>query len=119
MAATYIHKVTYLRISPQKLRLVGRAIKGKTVADADAFLAVQHQKGARALRKAIAAGVHNAAAVGHKTDNFIIGSVATQKGPTFMRRFIRAKGRATPKIKPTAHANIIFIQRSLNENHGS
>lgn len=110
---TYSHTVRYLRISQKKLALVGKVVRGLTAPEAVRQLMQQPQKGARFLAKAITAAQNNAEQQGVKLDNMIISSISAQRGPTFMRRWIKPKGRATPKRKPTSHAVVLFVERQV------
>lgn len=107
---TYTHTVRYLRVSQKKLGHISKLVRGRTAAEAIAVLALQPQKGAKFIAKAIAAAKNNATQAGVKLEKMTISSVAAQKGPVFMRRWIKPKGRSTPKRKPTSHANILFIE---------
>ena len=107
---TYSHQVRYLRISQKKLKQVGKLVRGQTAGEGIRNLKLQPQKGASFLAKAIAAAKNNAEQAGVKIDKLTISSISAQKGPVFMRRWIRAKGRSTPKRKPTSHAVILFIE---------
>jgi large subunit ribosomal protein L22 len=109
----YQHEVRYLRISQKKLKQVGKLVRGQTANDAIRNLKLQPQKGATFLAKAIAAAKNNAEQAGVKLEKMTISSIAAQKGPIFMRRWIRAKGRSTPKRKPTSHAVILFVDAQI------
>ena len=97
-----------MRVSQKKLTQLGKILRGKTIDQAVAFLTLQPQKGADILKKAVLAARNNAEQEGVKINNLTIAGVACQKGPIFMRRWIKAKGRSTPKRKPTSHAMIVF-----------
>lgn len=107
---TYTHTVRYLRVSQKKLGHISRLVRGHTATEAIAILSLQPQKGAKFIAKAIGAAKNNATQGGVKLEKMVISSVAAQKGPIFMRRWIKPKGRSTPKRKPTSHANILFIE---------
>lgn len=109
---TYSHEVRYLRVSQKKLRQVGKLVKGLTANDAIRQLNLQPQKGAKFLAKAVATAKNNAEQAGVKIEGLTISSISVQKGPNFMRRWIKPKGRSTPKRKPTSHAFILFVERS-------
>lgn len=102
------HTVKYLRIAPKKLSLISKTVKGKTVKNAVDYLGVQKQKGGDFISKALMSAINNIEATGVKTDDAKILAVLVQKGPVFMRRWIRARGRATPKRKPTSHLTVII-----------
>lgn len=108
---TYSHEVRYLRVGQKKLRQVGKLVKGLSANDAIRQLNLQPQKGAKFLAKAVATAKNNAEQAGVKIEQLVISSISVQKGPTFMRRWIKPKGRSTPKRKPTSHAVILFVDK--------
>lgn len=102
------HTVKYLRIAPKKLALISKTIKGKPVLSAIDYLGIQKQKGGGLIGKALKTAINNIEAAGHKTDDAKVLAVSVQKGPVFMRRWIRSRGRATPKRKPTSHLTVFI-----------
>lgn len=112
----YSHEVRYLRVSQKKLRQVGKLVKGQTANDAIRTLKLQPQKGAAFLAKAVAAAKNNAEQAGVKIEKMTISSISALKGPIFMRRWIKAKGRSTPKRKPTSHAVILFVEPKAKDD---
>jgi len=102
----------YLRISPRKIRLLMRGIKGKKVEEALHLLAFAPQKGAPILRKMINSAVANA----HQNpdievDNLYIKNLYADEGPTLKRFRPRAMGRATRIRKRTSHIRVILDER--------
>ena len=86
----------YIRISPRKIRLLVREIKGKKVEEALKLLAFAPQKGAPILRKLINSAVANASLYPDiDVDRLIIKQVVADQGPTLKRFRPRAMGRAT------------------------
>lgn len=101
-----------LRMSPRKVRLVARLLKGMDVAEAEAQLAYL-QKGAvlpirKLLHSAVANAEHNA-----RMDraNLFVRQVLVNQGTTLKRSQPRAFGRATPIRKRTSHITIVLDER--------
>jgi len=108
---SYQHKVRFMRVSPKKLRMVAKLILGKNTKTALDILTVQKQKGSSLLYKAISAAVNNAEANNIDVTKMDIISISSNKGPVFMRRWIRPRGMSQPKRKYTSHALIVFGQK--------
>ena len=102
----YQHTVKFVRVAPKKVRIFAKGLKGLEVKAAEDYLLVQKQKSAVLIGKALKAALNNAEQEGVKTDGAKVLAVSANKGPVFMRRWIRARGRALPKRKPTAHITI-------------
>lgn len=94
----------YIRLSPTKARLVAREVQGMNAEVAIASLEFTPNKAARVISKVIASAVANG---GHDAQDVIITSCRVDAGPVLRRFMPRAKGRATPIRKPTAH---IFVE---------
>lgn len=104
----YSYNVRYLRISPKKLQQVSALVSGTNTNKALDILAVQKQKGASMLYQAIKSALNNAAAANIDLNSYRIVGIACNKGPVFMRRWVRLRGTTTPKRKYTTHARIDF-----------
>ncbi|GEM_PF-2354337 len=108
---SYQQKVKYLRIAPKKLRLVAKLVIGKGTNQAIDILSVQKQKGSDMLLKSIKSAVNNAEANNIDLTKMVIVSISCNKGPIFMRRWIRPRGVSLPKRKYTSHAVIVFGEK--------
>jgi ribosomal protein L22 len=97
----------YVRSSARKARLVCDQIRGKSVEDARAVLAMTTRAVARdwskLLESAVANAENNHELVG---DDLRIRSVTADEGPTLKRYRPRAMGRATRIRKRTSHLSI-------------
>ncbi len=99
----------YVRISPQKVRLIMDEVRGRKVDEALKLLSFSPQKGARLLKKLIDSAVANAEANSEiDVDNLFIKKVFADEGPTMKRFRPRAMGRATRIRKRTSHLTVIL-----------
>ncbi len=102
----------YIRISPRKVRLLMKEIKGKKVEEAINLLAFAPQRGAPILRKLINSAVANASQYPDiDVDNLFIKHIFADEGPTLKRFRPRAMGRATSIRKRSSHLTVILNER--------
>jgi len=103
----------YVRSSPRKARLVCDHIRGKTVDEARAILALTPRAVARdwskLLESAVANAENNHELVG---EDLYVKSVTANDGPTIRRFRPRAMGRATRIRKRTTHLTILLTPRT-------
>ena len=98
----------FVRISPQKIRLVIDQVRGKKVEEALNMLTFAPQKGARILKKVIHSAVANAQEnAGMDVDSLYIIRAYADEGPTIKRWMPRALGRATRIRKRTSHITVV------------
>ena len=101
----------FVRISPQKARLVGDLIRGKKVLAAEQILSsLNHKKSARLIAANLKAAKANAIE-NHKVDDadeMLIKEIKIDGGPLYKRFMPRARGRATPIHKRTSHITIVL-----------
>ena len=101
----------YVRISPQKVRLISDAIKGKPVEKALATIKFMPQKAAGIVEKVLQSAVANADQnAGIDVDDLIVGNVIADCGPSLKRFRARARGRGTRIIKRTSHVTVILTE---------
>jgi ribosomal protein L22 len=102
----------YVRTSPRKARLVCDHIRGKSVEEARAILALTPRAVARdwskLLESAIANAEHNHELVG---EDLYVKAVHADDGPTIKRFQPRAMGRATKIRKRTSHLTILLTPK--------
>ena len=99
----------YIRISPQKARLVADVVRGMGVDKALTTLRFMPKKGAGILRKVIESAVANATQDEHiDVDNLYIKKIFIDGGPSLKRISPRAMGRATGIIKRTSHITVVL-----------
>jgi len=99
----------YVRISPQKVRMLIDAIKGKSVEQGLNVLKFMPQKAAGILEKTIRSAVANAdQKQDMDVDTLVIRNITADQGPTLKRFRARARGRGTRILKKTAHITVIL-----------
>lgn len=104
----------YVRISPQKVRILGRSIKGKPVEKALATIKFMPQKSAGIIEKVLRSAVANADQIPDMDiDNLIVGNITADCGPMFKRFRARARGRGNRILKRTSHVTVILTEASL------
>jgi large subunit ribosomal protein L22 len=102
----------YVRISPQKARIVTRAIKDKKVEEALAALKFIPKKAARLVRRVVASAVANANQRPQiDVDTLYIKTVYVDEGPSSKRFMARAMGRVNRITKRTSHITVVLAEK--------
>lgn len=102
----------YLRMSPQKVRIVANAIRGSKVEAALDYLKFCPKRAAKPLWKLLRSGVANAReAKGIDIDNLYIKELLVGAGPSLKRSLPRARGQATPILKRTSHVKMVLEEK--------
>lgn len=99
-------RARYLRISPQKIRLVLNGVRFKPVHEAQAILSMTTRKGARLAEKLLKSAIANAKVLELDEDRLYISDFRADGGPTFKRFRPRSMGRADRILKRTTHLSI-------------
>jgi len=106
MQATAILK--FVRVSPQKGRLVADQIRGMPVARALELLQFSPKKAAGLVRKVLESAIANAEHnEGADVDELKVATVQVDGGPMLKRFHARAKGRGARIIKRTSHITVV------------
>jgi large subunit ribosomal protein L22 len=104
----------YVRISPQKVRKLIAAIKGKPAEAALDILKFMPQKGSNILEKIVRSAIANADQKPDiDVDSLVVRNVFADQGPTLKRFKARARGRGTRILKRTAHITVILADESV------
>jgi large subunit ribosomal protein L22 len=104
----------YLRVSPQKVRTLIGAVKGKPVETGLNALKFMPQKAAKILEKTVRSAVANADQNPDiDVDALIIRNITADQGPTLKRFRARARGRGARILKRTAHITVILAEKSV------
>jgi large subunit ribosomal protein L22 len=113
MAESEIRAVArYVRISPQKVRMLVDGLKGKPVAAAISSLKFMPQKAAALVEKVVRSAVANADQQHHlDVDRLLVRNITADQGPTLKRFRARARGRGTRILKRTAHITVTLAQK--------
>ena len=102
----------YIRISPRKVSILCDQIRGKSVKDAEAILALIPKAASDPLAKL----VHSAAANaennhGMDPEKLYVAETYATPGPIIKRFMPRAKGRAYGIKKRTSHVTVVVKER--------
>ena len=102
----------YLRVSPQKVRLVADLVRGKKVGDALTILKFLPKKSGRLINKTLRSAVANAENTQSiDVDTLFIKTILVDEGPRLKRWRPRAMGRATRIIKRTSHITMVLAEQ--------
>jgi len=105
----------YMRISPQKVRMLADAVKGKQVEAALDTLKFMPQKAAGLVEKIMRSAVANAdQRPDIDVDALVVRNVLADPGPLLKRIRPRARGRATRILKRTSHITVILAEKSVS-----
>jgi large subunit ribosomal protein L22 len=104
----------YIRISPQKVRKITGAVKGKPVETALNTLKFMPQKSAGLVGKVLRSAVANADQNENMdVDNLIVRNIFVDQGPTLKRFRARARGRGSRILKRTSHITVIVAEEGV------
>jgi large subunit ribosomal protein L22 len=99
----------YVRISPQKVRLVLDQVRGKGVEEALALLRFMPQRAARPVAKLIRSAAANAEdRYGLGPDELYIARIHADDGPRMRRYRIGARLRIKPRLRRSAHISVVL-----------
>jgi len=108
----------YIRISPQKLRLVVNEIRGVSAEKAMNILLFNKRKAATFVKSVLFSAISNAEHNnGMDIDNLYISSVYVNHGPIIKRFRIRAKGRSNRILKRTAHIVLMVSEKKIGREN--
>ena len=101
----------WVRLSPQKARVVLKHIRGRSVPEARTVLAFTPRHAAReierVLRSAVANAEENHGLVG---DELVVSAAFADEGPVLKRFKPRARGRVGRIRKPTCHITVVLSE---------
>lgn len=101
-------KLKFMRISPQKCRLIADQIRGMPVEGALQILTFSPKKAADIVKKVLESAIANAEHnEGADIDELKVSRVFVDQGPTLKRWRARAKGRANRILKRTSHITVM------------
>jgi large subunit ribosomal protein L22 len=102
----------YIRMSPQKVRLVGDLIRGKRVQEAQNILLYTRKYAAGIIAKVLKSAVANAAQNPNIDENILyVKKVFVDQGPSMKRWRARAQGRAAGIKKRSSHITVILDEK--------
>ncbi|MEJ2698059.1 MAG: 50S ribosomal protein L22 [Desulfuromonadales bacterium] len=105
-------KLSFVRLSPQKTRLVVDMVRGKKVQEALNVLRFSPQKAAAVVSKLVSSAVANAEQKGvSDVDRLFVKTITVDQGPALKRFLPRAQGRASRIRKPTSHITVVLDEK--------
>lgn len=105
-------KLSFVRISPQKCRLVADQVRGLPVDQALQILAFSPKKAAAIVKKVLESAIANAEHNdGADIDELKVAKIYVDQGPTLKRMHARAKGRGNRILKRTSHITVAVAEK--------
>jgi large subunit ribosomal protein L22 len=102
-----VAKLKFVRLSPQKARLVADQVRGKPVGQALQILKFSDKRAAGIVRKVLESAIANAEHNnGADVDELKVSVIMIDEGPTMKRLRPRAKGSADRILKRTSHITV-------------
>jgi large subunit ribosomal protein L22 len=99
----------YIRMSPQKVRLVADLIRGKKVPEARNVLLYTRKYSAGIIANVLKSAVANAAQNPNIDENILyVKEIFVDQGPSLKRWRARAQGRAAGIKKRSSHITVIL-----------
>jgi large subunit ribosomal protein L22 len=112
----------YLKVSPQKVRLVADLIRGKKVDEALSILRFTKKSSAKDLEKLLRSAVANAenSEAGADSDDLVVSKIYVNEGPREKRVQPAPMGRAYRIQKRQAHVTVHVSDevKAVNERSG-
>ncbi len=110
----YISTQKFLRMSPKKIRVVVRAIKGMNPSKAVEVLPYIGKKASEPLEKTIKSAIANARMRGAKVEELEFKEIQIGEGPRLKRGIAAPRGRYHPIKKRMSHIRIVLtVKQSL------
>jgi large subunit ribosomal protein L22 len=104
----------YVRMSPQKVRLVVNQVRGKGVDEALTMLKFMPQAAAKPVYKTIGSAVANAEEnEGLDREDLYVARITADGGPTRRWRRFGARGRFKPIRKRSTHITVVLKEREI------
>jgi large subunit ribosomal protein L22 len=101
----------YIRISPQKARLVVDLVRGKKVGEAKSILQYTRKYAAGIVSKVLKSAVANARQNPDIDENVLyVKEIFVDQGPSLKRWRARAQGRAAAIKKRMSHITVILAE---------
>ena len=105
-------KLSSIRLSPRKTRLVVDMVRGKQIQDALNILRFSPQPSAKLISKLLGSAVANAEQKGVADVDLLFVKTIFVDGGAVMKRFLpRAMGRASKIRKPTSHISVVLAEK--------
>ncbi|MCE5282358.1 MAG: 50S ribosomal protein L22 [Deltaproteobacteria bacterium] len=99
----------YIRMSPQKVRLVVDLVRGKRVGEAQKILLYTHKYAADPVSKVLNSALANAKQNPSIDENILyVKEIYVDQGPSLKRWRARAQGRAASIKKRMSHITVVL-----------
>lgn len=111
---TEVRAVTkYIRMSPQKVRLVVDLVRGRDVNEALTILRFTPKAAAKVVAKTIASAAANAEEnYGLSASDLYVAQIMADEGPTLKRGRPGARGRFKPILKRGSHVTVVLSEKA-------
>ena len=101
----------YIRVSPQKARLVVDLVRGKKVGEAQNILMFTRKYSASVVRKVLNSAIANAKQNAYMDENVLyVKEIFVDQGPSLKRWRARAQGRAASIKKRMSHITVVLSE---------
>ena len=101
----------YIRVSPQKARLVVDLIRGKKIGEAQKTLMFTRKYAASHVRKVLGSAIANAKQNANMDENILfVKEIFVDQGPSLKRWRARAQGRAASIKKRMSHITVVLSE---------
>jgi len=103
----------YIRMSPQKVRLVADLVRHRDVAEALEMLRFLPKAAAKPVSKAIRSAAANAERnYGLSSEELYVANITADEGPTLKRGQPGPRGRFKPILKRSTHLTVVLDRRA-------
>ena len=103
----------YIRMSPQKVRLVADLVRGKDVQQALTVLQFTNRAAAKSVSRVIASAAANAEEnYGLQLDDLYVAEIQVNEAPTLRRGRAGARGRYKPLLKRGSQISVMVTERA-------
>ena len=101
----------YIRVSPQKVRLVVDLIRGKKIGEAQKTLMFTRKYAASQVRKVLGSAIANAKQNASMDETILyVKEIFVDQGPSLKRWRARAQGRAASIKKRMSHITVVLSE---------
>jgi large subunit ribosomal protein L22 len=114
--ATVTAKLTNIRQSPRKVRLVANLVRGKKVTVALNELSFLPKKAGVSIKNLIQSALANAKNLNVEPNDLYIKEIRVDKGVTLHRIMPRARGRAFPINKRSSHVLVVLDEKKTKSS---
>jgi large subunit ribosomal protein L22 len=105
-------KLNYLIMSPRKVRVVAKTLKGLSVSQAERQLLFSNKKASKIILKLLKSAISNAKNKGYNEKELYIKNIIVNEGPKHLKRYYpKARGRTGQIIKKMSHIEIILDKK--------